>query len=140
MGLSTGGASAPPPTYFIVLDPGDTTGWATFKQQEDGGWALVATGEFGGDNDITPFLKGTAAVVVEETPMGRGTPRQREVILRAYAIAEADGIKAIHVYPGSWKPWAKARITEFPRRLEGQRHARDAYCMGRYVIAMGMIE
>lgn len=144
MSASTkGGVASAAPSRILVFDPGDITGWMTLVKQRDGSWKSFAHGQFGEDANFVRHMienrKEVDVVIVEETPMGKGTPRQRDVIQKVYEHGERNGKRVIHTYPGSWKPWAKARgVTEEAKDVVtgGMRHARDAYCMARYVIEM----
>lgn len=135
MGTNRPGVASATPFFMIALDPGDTTGWATF-QRHGVYWQMNGIGEFGPDEDYTALLPDMDLIVIEQTPMGKGTPRQREVINNVIAKAEELGIETRNTYPGHWKPWAKATeiAEEIRHRTVGMPHARDAYCIGRYIL------
>lgn len=122
------------PSTLLAIDPGETTGWAAF-QRDGEKWKHVALGQFSGSLSPT-MLENRDVVVVEETPMGRGLPIQREIILDVYRLVEGTETEALGIYPGQWKPWAKARGADEAAKehAAGMKHARDALCMGAYVI------
>lgn len=130
------GASPLAPTSILCVDPGDTTGFARFELIR-GTWEMTSYGQFGSDETYEQFLRGSDWIVLEETPMATGTPRQREVIIKCYEVAKNDGVRASGIYPMQWKPWAERRaVDKEARSLVGanMRHAADAFCMGRYMI------